>query len=48
MSDITVMVVAPCGVVVMVAVVMPCGTTVIRPQKRKLAEKREKNKRKTY
>jgi hypothetical protein len=48
MSGITVMVVAPCGVVVMVAVVMPHGTTVIGPQKRKLAEKREKKKRKTY
>jgi hypothetical protein len=40
------MVVVPYGVVVMVAVVTPHWTMVIGLQKRKLAEKREKNKRK--
>ncbi len=45
---IVVTVVAPCGVVVMVAVIVPCGTAVIGLQKRKLAEKREKKKRKMH
>jgi hypothetical protein len=34
--------------VVVVGVIVPCGTTVIGPQKRKLAEKREKKKRKMH
>ncbi len=48
MSGIVVMVVVPCGVVVVVAVIAPHGTMVIGPQKRKLAEKRKKNKRKMH